>query len=432
MTLTRDDLTALLLSRLREVRQRLGFGLDLSEDAGGRFADLLDSMGLVEFLALVADDCGVEVTVLERCAGHRFGSIADLAADLHAAGIHPRAASAPAGMTAPDVPGAIPAGWLSAPGVVLPRQEQSAEELNVILGRPPGWLEAHAGIHGRRVWGIENPLEAAARAGQTCLEAVGLLVEEVGALLVTAEAPPLLAGLAAALHHRLDLRPTTVALEVGGACTGFLAALWIGQRLLERVGTVLVLAVEAPSRFLKPGPSPAGEAAALFGDAAAAVVLSADPAGSTAAPLREVILAADGARAHLLQVERSQAGSIEVAMDGPALAGRALHLMAQLVREVTSSHGLEVTDLVGVVAHGGNGRLPVLLARELRLPPERVWSETPHLGNLGSVSLPAAWAAHGLHPKGAIAWTAAGAGLTAAVALTGPEIGTRMNADGHG
>ena len=34
-----------------------------------------------------------------------------------------------------------------------------------------------------------------------------------GALLVTAEAPPLLVGLAAALHHRLDLRPDTVALE---------------------------------------------------------------------------------------------------------------------------------------------------------------------------------------------------------------------------
>jgi 3-oxoacyl-[acyl-carrier-protein] synthase III len=57
------------------------------------------------------------------------------------------------------------------------------------------------------------------------LQEARLLEEEVGALLVTSEAPPLLSGLAAAVHHRLGLRPQTPALEVGGACTGFLAAL---------------------------------------------------------------------------------------------------------------------------------------------------------------------------------------------------------------
>jgi 3-oxoacyl-[acyl-carrier-protein] synthase-3 len=106
-------------------------------------------------------------------------------------------------------------------------------------------------------------------------------------------------------------------------------------------------------------------------------------------------------------------------MEGPALAGRALHVMAQTVRELARGHGLSVADLEAVVAHGGNGRLPALLARELGLPVGRVWSETPHLGNLGSASLPAAWAAHAPGPRGPVVWTAAGAGLTSAGALTG-------------
>src|SRR5436853_245679 len=82
--------------------------------------------------------------------------------------------------------------------------------------RPPGWWNAHAGIRRRHVWEDEDAVEAAAGVGRASLGAAGLLVEEVGGLLVTSQAPPLLAGLAAAIHQRLDLPPRAVALEVGG------------------------------------------------------------------------------------------------------------------------------------------------------------------------------------------------------------------------
>ena len=44
-----------------------------------RFADLLDSMGMVEFLCLVADDCGVTPGNIEECVDHRFETVAELA-----------------------------------------------------------------------------------------------------------------------------------------------------------------------------------------------------------------------------------------------------------------------------------------------------------------------------------------------------------------
>ena len=80
----------------------------------------------------------------------------------------------------------------------------------------------------------------------------------------------MLTGLAAALHHLLRLGQNTVALEIGGACTGFLSALWTAQALLQQIGVVLVMAVEAPTRYLHLEPGSMGENAALFGDAAAA------------------------------------------------------------------------------------------------------------------------------------------------------------------
>jgi 3-oxoacyl-[acyl-carrier-protein] synthase-3 len=351
--------------------------------------------------------------------------VAEFADALRATDLVPRAARE--NMTATAVPEeTLPpetlregSAWLAGVAVRFPGTLQPAAVLDEALGRPAGWLERHAGIQARRVWASEDPLAAAVDVARASLASSRLLPGDVGALLVTSEAPPLLAGLAAALHHRLDLRPATVALETGGACTGFLAALWLAQALLARTGPVLLVSIEAPSRFLLLEPGPAGEAAALFGDGVAAALVCPEPTGGPDGPLLEIILGNEGGAGGLLRVERRADGCPELHLDGRALAGHAVRAMAGAVRDLARAHGLAVTDLEGIVAHGGNGRMPALLARQLGLPPERVWSETATLGNLGSASLPAAWASRASHPQGPVAWTAAGAGLTWGAALTG-------------
>jgi 3-oxoacyl-[acyl-carrier-protein] synthase-3 len=415
-----EGLTAHLLQRLRQVRATLGLDPAETDDPAARFADLLDSMGLVEFLTVLAEDCGATPAEIERCADRRFGTVAELAAALHTAGLLPGAGAAPS---------AAPLGWgrhieqlpcwLGATVARLPAEVQPASALDAALGRPAGWLEGHAGIRQRCVWGESDPLEAAAAAGRLCLHQAGLLVEQVGALLVTAQAPPLLAGLAAALHHRLDLRPDTVGLEIGGACTGYLAALWTARALLARVGVALVLAVEAPSRLLAVRPGAAGEAAALFGDAAAASVLCQHPPSPDAVPVTDALFGADGAAGSLIRAASAPDGGVEVAFNGETLAARALRTMADAVRDLARDHDVAVADLEGVVMHGGNGRMPALLAWLLDLPPERVWSTTERTGNLGSASLPSAWAERQPAPQGPVAWVAVGAGLTWGAALTG-------------
>jgi 3-oxoacyl-[acyl-carrier-protein] synthase-3 len=414
-----DALTDHLLGRLELVRRNLGYEADPPAGPQDCFADLIDSMGFVEFLAVLAADCGTTATAIEQCAGGRFSTLADLARVLLAGGILPRE-EAPSSQQAPQAAAShLATCWLAATAIRLPPTVQPALILDEMLQRPAGWLERHAGIQQRRVWGEEDPLAAAVAAGRDCLDRAGLLLEDVGALLVTAEAPPLLAGLAAALHHGLGLRPQTTALEIGGACTGFLAALWLAQRLVAEAGSVLIVSVEAPSRFLKVEPGTAGEAAALFGDAAAACLVCGEPPDREAVAVGEVLLGADGSGARFLRVVPAGAGSCEVQMDGSALASRAIRAMADAVTSLTQRYGISPSDLAGVVAHGGNGRMPGLLARQLGLPPERVWSETPRTGNLGSASVPAAWAAQERVPAGMMVWTAVGAGLTWGAAILG-------------
>jgi 3-oxoacyl-[acyl-carrier-protein] synthase-3 len=421
-----EDWNAHLLSRVARVQQQLGYEPDDTVQPDARFADLLDSMGMVEFLALVARDCGAAPAVIEEAAARRFGTVAQLAEALAAAGLAPTAAPwrrvarlSPDRTPTGGPPVATRACWLAATAVRVPDTVEPSALLDAAVQRPVGWLERHAGIRARRVWAGQDALAAAADAGREALDRSGVLSEEVGALLVASEAPPQLLGLAAALHHRLGLRPGAAAVEVGGACTGFLAAVRLAQGLIGRLGGVLVLTVEAPSRFLEVRPGPAGEAAALFGDAAAAAVLTAESTGVDAVPVDEVLLGADGSAADLIRVERNAVG-VEVHLEGRAVAGRAVRAMADLVREVSGCRGLSPADLAGVVAHGGNGRMPALVARELGLPVEQIWSATAEFGNLGAAALPVAWARRATRPRGPVAWAAAGAGMTWAGTLTGP------------
>jgi 3-oxoacyl-[acyl-carrier-protein] synthase-3 len=417
MSTDHENLTAHLWSRLRQVQQELG--QDRAGDTDTPFAELLDSMGLVEYVLVLADDFGVSSIDIERCVAGRFETVADLAAALAIRSLRPGEATAAAPTPRAERPTSTETGhcWLAGTAVRLPDRVQTAGEINHLLQRPPGWLESHAGISQRRIWEEQDPLAAATEAGRECMDRCGLHAEKVDLLLVASEAPPLLLGLAAALHHRLQLRPTTVALDVGGACTGFLTALWLARSLLAAHERVLVITLEAPSLFLSVAPGEAGEAAALFGDGAAACILTRYHAGDDAVVVRDVMLKVDGSQRHLLQIHRHHVAGIELQMQGKALATRATRTMAQTVRETAGNAGIALADLHGVVIHGGNGRFPVLLARQLGLPPQRIWSQAALTGNLGSASLPVAWAARP-HGCGPVIWTAIGAGLTWGAALT--------------
>jgi 3-oxoacyl-[acyl-carrier-protein] synthase-3 len=193
--------------------------------------------------------------------------------------------------------------------------------------------------------------------------------------------------------------------------------LWTAQHLLADTAGVLVIAVEAPSRWLSLSATPAGVAAALFGDAAASCLLTAQPPAVGTLCLRDIALGTDGSSGSLLRVEMAHARGAELQMDGIAVAHRAVRTMADAVRQMCARHGLTVDQLAAVIAHGGNGRMPALLARRLGLPSHRVCSETARTGNLGSASLPIAWTARDPSVSRPVIWTAVGAGLQWGAAL---------------
>src|SRR5262245_20364665 len=123
------DLPGFLLRRLHEVREALGLS-PLPDDPELTFAEALDSMAFVEFLAAVAADCGVGVEALEAAAGPRYTTVSALAEALlkHGLGPHKHAALPSVQITSP-VEAHPPLLWLASASAVLPRRVQHADEL---------------------------------------------------------------------------------------------------------------------------------------------------------------------------------------------------------------------------------------------------------------------------------------------------------------
>jgi 3-oxoacyl-[acyl-carrier-protein] synthase-3 len=412
-----EYLITFLLERVRRVRASLHLETTSDENPQQRFADLLDSMAMVEFLLHVAEDCGRTPEEIEACVNRRFGTVGELAAAMQQAAILPTTSceSKPAASIASAVERTTHILGIAALACEFGAVIRPAESLDERLGRRSGWLTEHAGLRQRREWGARDPISAAVDAAQRCLQHAGLKVEEIGALLVTSETPPLLAGLGAALHHRLGLANDAVSLEIGNACNGFLTALWVARRLALSRPNGLIVAIEVPTRYLQVGPGSAGENAALFGDAAAVCLFRQDAGGWSTAVV-DVVVGTDGSGGNLIDVAAGAHG-IDLEMQGPRLALRAVDAMAGAVQSLTHQHGVAAADLRAVVMHAGNGRFPAMLAHRLDLPPERILSQTAMTGNLGSASVPAAWCMREEVAQGPVIWTSVGAGLTWGAAL---------------
>jgi 3-oxoacyl-[acyl-carrier-protein] synthase-3 len=412
------ELVDYLLQRIAQAQQAMGKPTPLDGEHT-RFGDVLDSMALVEFLTIVAEDCGVPVETLEQQFGPRFGSITEMAAGMEQIGLMPQL-SVPLAAPLPHLPPArraSPTIFVGPTAFRLPGTCQPGREIDRAVGRPEGWLEERARIKQRFVWSEDEAIAAAVAAVHDCLTRADRGPRTIDVLLVTSEASPLLIGLGACLHHRLQLRPDAVVLEIGGACTGYLAALWNASALLRDADTVAIVSLESPSTYLMLQPGTTGETAALFGDAAAATLFFNRPFGETRYLVKDVRLLADGQGQDYLRLRSVPGGTAELVMDGFGLTREVMYAVPQFVRELLQDHQLREADLAAVVIHGGNGRFPGMLAMQLDIPEERVWSETYRTGNLGSASIPVAWGSRSLSDHRPVVWATVGAGLTFGVAL---------------
>jgi 3-oxoacyl-[acyl-carrier-protein] synthase-3 len=318
-------------------------------------------------------------------------------------------------------------------GHALPAQAVSNAELLAGTDLPitPEWIERRIGVQSRyRVAPEQATSDLAIAAAKMAFAHSGIDPTEIDLIVLSTISPdhpnP---STACAVQAGLGLSETGCpCLDISAACSGFLYALDIGTRqILTGARHVLVISAEIRSRFTNPR-DPATYP--IFGDGAAAVVLSPGPAGSGVLGLQ---LLADGRGYYSVHIpaggSRLPASAQTVAQDqhfikmenGEQIFFQVVEGMSQYTTAFLSALGTSLDEVDFLIPHQANLHILKEVGRRLELPPEKLLSNIARVGNTSSASIPLCLSeylqAGVLKPGHRVCLVAAGAGHTGGLAL---------------
>jgi 3-oxoacyl-[acyl-carrier-protein] synthase-3 len=274
---------------------------------------------------------------------------------------------------------------IAAVGTALPAAAVANAPIAERLGVSDHWIRKRLGVTERRVAGpAESLASLAAEAGAAALERAGVDPGAVDLLLVASSTQDDLLPNAAPIVATALGCDRAAAVDIGAACTGFVAALTLAAGQIEagRARHALVIGADVFTRFIDPDDR---RTAALFGDGAGAVVLG--PASGSGGEVGHGVMRCDASQADLIRLPRASA---TVEMQGQETFKLAVRELTAITRRTVAEAGLELGDVELFVYHQANGRIVSAVAQALGLADERVVDCIERLGNTSAASIPLA------------------------------------------
>ena len=250
-------------------------------------------------------------------------------------------------------------------------------------------LKATIGLDKRRVAPAGmTAFDLAEAAVQRLLKETGTDPAQVDGIFMVTQTPDYLQpGNAVLLQGRLGLPVTCAAMDFNLGCSGYVYGLWAAhsfiaggglQRVILVVGDTISQIVSKDDRALRP----------LFGDAACATLLEADPD----APEAVFDLQSDGTGYQSLWQpggafrepwseenaevktlgEGIQRSRCNLHMDGAEIFNFSLKVEPKAITDMLAATGWEPESIEGIVFHQANRYIIDNIRRRLKLPPEQV------------------------------------------------------------
>lgn len=319
-------------------------------------------------------------------------------------------------------------------GWYLPERRVSSAELEQQLNLPAGWVERTTGVSERRYATHETSVSMGAAAARMALARAALTAADLDAIICASTAPQQAIPCTAALLQRELSAPDggSACFDVNATCLSFLVALQIAAHLVTGglYRRVLIVSSELASRSLNPQE---WESAVLFGDSAAAAVITPAAAEEASAIWHSQVVTyssgADltslvgGGTLHHPNDPLTTPLMNTFHMDGPAVFKKATRLLGPFLENFFAQLGWTRSQVNLVVPHQASRHGVELLTARLGFQPEQVFLNLPTRGNCISASIPLAlseaYDAGRLRREDRVVLVGSGAGLTfGALALT--------------
>lgn len=312
-----------------------------------------------------------------------------------------------------------------------PGRKVENPEIENRLGLDPGWIERRTGIRSRFWATDEDTLSGlATQAGHMALENAGTDRSEIGLLLLATSTPDhLLPPSAPLVAHRLGLCRAG-AVDLTGACAGFIYALMFADGFTRLHGkAAIVIAANILSRRINPAER---ASAVLFADAAGAVVIG--PCEDLDQGILSAAVDSDGSRYGLIQIpaggsNRPFHGDLDIEQtrmtitDGREVFSKAVEMMTDCSRNALAAAGVRSQDVGRFVPHQANVRIFDAVGRNLGIADQAIVKTIADYGNSSAATIPLSLSlAHQAEPfrqSEKILLAAAGAGLSGGALVVG-------------
>jgi len=294
-------------------------------------------------------------------------------------------------------------------GHFLPDRVVRNEDLPDCMNKDPAGITKRTGIVERR-W-IEGKIRTSDLAAEACKKALAdarLELSDIDCMIAaTLSNDYVFPGLGVYTQQKLGIGGIP-AYDIRNQCSGFLYSLNVARAFIAggMYKRILLVCAEVHSRGLGKGPKQA-HITPLFGDGAAAIVVSAEPHPERERPSISVEVLnvhADGTHADKLR-QRIYDVSIEpfidwkqvcddpdeffyAEMDGQFIFRKAVDGMAKAGQAAVTQAGLTIDDLAWVLPHQANLNIAKTVCSMLKVPPEKMLSNIHRVGNTTAASIP--------------------------------------------
>ncbi|MEA4855171.1 MAG: beta-ketoacyl-ACP synthase III [Solidesulfovibrio sp.] len=317
-------------------------------------------------------------------------------------------------------------------GYYAPQKVLTNADLEKIVETSDEWITTRTGIKERHIAAPgETVSDMTTHAAKAALADAGLPADALTHIFLYTVTPDYYTPSAACLlEEKLGIRGKVVQ-DVNAACSGYLYGLEMARAILALHPEAVVLVAAAEVLTSRTNWADR-RTCVLFGDAAAAAVVTSQAPPVTQARVMDVRLSSDGSLGHLLTIKGGGSGQpyklgdvvgeeFFLTMNGPEVFKHAVRSMAGVCEEILSANGLSIDDIALFIPHQANWRIMEAVAKKLSLGTEKVMSTVARFGNTSAstvgVALVEARAAGRIPAGGKVLLAAFGGGFTWGSAL---------------
>ena len=281
-------------------------------------------------------------------------------------------------------------------GSYLPEKVVTNKDLESLVDTTDEWITTRTGIKARHMAAEgEHTSHMATKAAERALEQAGIAPEDLDLIIVATITPDTLTP-ATACYVQQNLGAfNAVAFDISAACSGFLYAMKISNRLISdgAFKNALIIGAEKLSSFINWEDR---TTCVLFGDGAGAAVLRAAEEGEGSIIATDI--GTDGRQTHLLNIpgggsacptttENAGQRLATLAMLGKEVFKHAVTRMRDSANLVIERAGLKPEDIKLVIPHQANLRIIDAIADRLAVPNDRVFVNLHKYGNTSAAAI---------------------------------------------